>query len=219
MNSKQAETSGAANGLVESDKPTKIGIITDPPNAMIEGAFESQLLRAISAENPPPPVTISATPILSGLHTTPGESELRDQLNSDFVVVVAMLGVPSSSYYEKDIHQLLSAWSSAKKPVLLIASNDPRATRKAVDNWQGWEPLAKQMHQPVDVIKQAVIVNDEYLIAQSGKKALAQIRNSINVATSMKDILLQPQPTTPPITVKNPSIDGLCTGVNYTLAV
>jgi hypothetical protein len=81
-----------------------------------------------------------------------------------------MLGVPGASDYEQIIHQLLSAWRDAKKPVLLIASDHPGATREAVESWQGWELLAVRLQHPVETVRKAVRVNEEHLIAQSGEK-------------------------------------------------
>lgn len=173
-------------------EPAHIGIVADTANAMIEGPFESHLLRAIRAEaSPARALRVSAAPLMNPLHTPQGGRELREQLNRDFLLVVAMLGIPDASDYEQVIHQLLGAWSDAKKPVLLIAGDNPGATRAALDSWQGWELLAMRLQHPAETVRQAVIVNEEHLIAQSGEKALAQIRHGVRLAESLQPVLLQ----------------------------
>ena len=187
---------------------TAVAVIADISNATVEEPFVRQVQRAI-ANDASLSVTITAKPLLNRLHTENSEAELREQLNSNTNVVVAMIGIPSSSHYERDIHQLLTAWSGSKKPVLLIASCDTQNTQKAVDNWQGWELLAKQLHQPIETLKKTVIVNDEYLVAQGGEKALAEITKCLKVAESLKPMLTPPQPLTPSIHVQLPEIEGM----------
>ncbi len=208
MDTKQPALLGTTDASEKSATPLHIGIIADTPNAMIEAPFESQVRRALRNDENSRHTTLTARPLLNRLHTKEGESELRHELSQDVQVVVAMLGVPHAMNYEQDVHQLLTAWSGAKKPVLLIASNDPRITQKAVDSWQGWELLAKRMHQPVSELKKAVIVNDEYLVAQSGEKALAQIKNSATVAEALKPILSPAEAPRPTISVQKPQMVG-----------
>ncbi|MBY0407100.1 MAG: hypothetical protein K2Q01_05360, partial [Rickettsiales bacterium] len=110
---------------------------------------------------------------------------------------------PSASHYEQDIHRLLTVWSDAQ-PALLIASADPTATRKAVDSWSGWKELSQSTGQTAEELKKSVMVNDEYILAQSGEKALAQIKNSVTVGKSLKRAA--PEKREPSVTVNQPQM-------------
>ncbi len=191
-----------------AEKPVRISAIADIANGMIEQAFISQVMRAAQSA-PMPAITLSDGPILEHLNTQKGEAALREQLNKDVSVVVALVGIPSSSSYEGDIHQLLATWSTSKKPVLLIASCDKRATARAINSWQGWEHLARRLNQPVETLKQAIVVNEDYIVAGGGEKALAEIQKSITVAQSLKAVLSPPQSPAPSISVQLPKIEGM----------
>lgn len=204
MDTKQPQLLGISDAAEKSGNPASVGFIADTRNNGIEAPLKSHLRRAI-ASDPTANIIIPETEQLNRDHKV-------DQLNCGHKVVVALLGVPSASNYEQVIGQFLTTWSNhpnPKRPAVLIATSDPRATQKAVDNWQGWELAAKRLQQPVEELKRAIIVNDEYLVSQGGEKALAQIKNSVTVAESLKSILAPIQPATPSGMLRKPSIEGM----------
>lgn len=186
-----------------------VAVIADIAHAMVENDLVKRVNLAIKAENPPPPVSIIPSPILNHLHTPEGRIELQKQLNRDnTAVVIAMIGIESSSSYQQDIHKLLDIWSISRRPVLLL-SGSPPSTRKTVDSWQGWQELATRLKQDIDTLKQAVIINDGHLLSQGGEKALEQIKKSITVAKALVPILSAPLPAIPSGTVSHPTIEAM----------
>ena len=185
----------------------RIGIIADAANAAVEEGFETQLRRVNTPKNAPT-LEITADPLLATHRCADVRQQLSNKLNAGYDVVVAMLGVPGTSQYPEEINNLLEAWSQAKKPLLLLASPSPATTQEIIDRWPGWEALSRRMNQPVAELKKAVQVNDEYLVAQSGEKAYAQIINTIDTGKSLRPVLAS-QPAQPVLRVQKPVIEGM----------
>lgn len=180
------------NQAVDSIAAVKIGVVSDVPNGCVEEPFERQLLRAAKADPATRHYDIASDPMLVSMTSGEAPRLLSGKLNKGYKAVVALLGVPSSSDYESHIHALLNTWSAGKKPALLLASAEPALTRKYVESWPGWELLAKRLRKPAAEIKKAVMVNDEYIVAQGGEKALAQLKNCVKVADQLESVLVPP---------------------------
>jgi hypothetical protein len=180
------------NQAVDQIAGIRIGVVTDVPNRCVEEPFERQLLRAAKADPETRHYAITSDPMLVSMTSADAMRIISEKCSKGYKAIVALLGVPSSSDYESDIHKLLSAWSAGRKPALLLASAEPALTQKHVDSWPGWELLAKRLRKPVAEIRKAVTVNDEYIVAQGGEKALAQLKNCVKVATQLESVLTPP---------------------------
>lgn len=166
-----------------------IGIIADIPHAQSEQSLESLIKIASDQPDCRFRPTITADSLLATHSCTAIHPQLIEKLNRGYDVVAALIGIPGASHYTRDIHNLLDAWAQAQRPVLLIATPDQQAARTAINGWPGWQNLSLRTVQPVELLQQAVQVNREYLLAQSGEKLLAQLEDCAAISQQLKPLL------------------------------
>jgi hypothetical protein len=203
---RQIFTPSEAPSSAPTSSACHVVILSDAPNDMVEQPFQSQLERAIRTQNPNQRFVISSSPLLNRVNTPQGTAELQDKLNQPATLAVALLGVPVASTYIQEVHHMLNAWSANRRPALLIASADPTATRKAIASWPGLASLSPEWQK-------AIMVNDEYIVAQSGEKALAQIQKADTLAQSLPH--MQTPPRIPSATVRQPHMEEAQLGTEY----